>query len=236
MPFKGRGRPHAVMHQIVTDIPLYEVKDQQRKSHILHRNWLFLVMSEVGVPLHVGVCQVQDRCTSPTPVKLTPEGSDSKTMPQGDNGLVSTQHQARKTPLGWINGKLWLLLWTSTRVSTEDRWRFQVMCSGHGCLPWQNGQKAYMCLVEAQMSTCRYQWTGWLLWLLTDLECGSKTTGVWNRYTPLHVKFFDDESSSTLMQNTPAQSLRDLGFWHLSGLIPLFHLQKALPTWLDQTN
>ena len=40
------------------------------------------------------------------PVKPTPKGSDNKTMPQEDDGLVITLHQTRKTPLGWINGKL----------------------------------------------------------------------------------------------------------------------------------
>ena len=39
---------------------------------------------------------------SPTPVKPTPRGSDSKT--QEDNGLMITQHQARKISLGWITG------------------------------------------------------------------------------------------------------------------------------------
>ena len=104
----------------MTDIPSYEVKDQLGNSHVLHHNWLLLVASEAGVPLHVGVCQVWDRCTSPTPVKPTSGGNDSKTMPPEDNGLAITQHQARKTSLGLINGKLWLLLWTSTRPSTED--------------------------------------------------------------------------------------------------------------------
>ena len=89
-----------------------------------------------------------DRCTSPTWVNPTPRGSNSETMPHEDNGLTITQHQARKTTLGWINGKLLLLLWMSTGASTEDGWRFQVMCSGCGCLPWQNGQKAHVCLVE----------------------------------------------------------------------------------------
>ena len=42
----------------------------------------------------------------PHPIKPTPKGSDSETTPQEDNGLVITQHQARKTSLGWINGKL----------------------------------------------------------------------------------------------------------------------------------
>ena len=98
--------------QIKTDIASYVVKDQHGHSHILHHNWLLLIASEAGVPLCVGVCQVWDRCTNPTPVKPTP-GSDSKTMPQEDDGLTITQCQARKTSLGWING-------TSTAASTED--------------------------------------------------------------------------------------------------------------------
>ena len=75
-------------------------------------------MSETGVPLCVGVHQTQDRCTSPIPVKPTPEGSDSETMAREDNGLVISQHQARKTSLGWINGKL--LPWMSAGAFTED--------------------------------------------------------------------------------------------------------------------
>ena len=112
--------PHEVVHQIMTDIPSYEVKDQQRNSCILHHNWLLIIASEAGVILHVVVCQVWDGCTSPTPVKPTPGGSDSKTMPQEDDGLAITQHQAKKTSPGWINRKLWLLPWTSTGPSTED--------------------------------------------------------------------------------------------------------------------
>ena len=104
----------------MTDIPLYEVKDQHGHSCVLHHNWLLLIASEAGIPLCVGVSQVWDGCTSPTPAKSNPKGSDSETMPQEDNGLAITQHQARKTSLEWINGKLWLLPWTSIRVSTED--------------------------------------------------------------------------------------------------------------------
>ena len=78
--------------------------------------------------MYVDVHQVWDRCTSHTPVKPTPRVSDSRTTPWEDGGLVITQHQARKTSLGWINGKLWLLPWTSTGASTKDGWRLQVMC------------------------------------------------------------------------------------------------------------
>ena len=135
MKMKNRWeeKPHEVVHQIMTDVPSYEVQDQHGNSHILC-NWLLLIASEAGIPLCVDVCQAWDGCSSPTPVKPTPGGSDSKTMPQGD-GLVITQHQARKTSLGWINGKLHLLPWMSARVSTEDGWRFQAMCRGHGCIP-----------------------------------------------------------------------------------------------------
>ena len=99
-------KPHEVVCQIATDVPSYKVKNQQENSHILHHNCLLLIVSEAGIPLCIGVYQVWDRYTSPTPVKPTPRGSDSKTMPQEENGLAITQHQARKTPLGWINGKL----------------------------------------------------------------------------------------------------------------------------------
>ena len=88
---RWEDKPHEVVHQIMTDIPSYEVKDQHGNSYILHRNWL-LIVSEAGIPLHVGVCQVQHGCTSPTPVKPTPRGSDSKTMPQEDDGLTITNN------------------------------------------------------------------------------------------------------------------------------------------------
>ena len=117
---RWEDKPHKVVDQITTDIPSYEVKDQQGHSHTLHHNWLLLIGSEAGAPLCMGVHQVWDDCTSPTPVKPTPEWNDSKIMPQEDSGLAITQHQARKTSLGLINGKLWLLPWTSARTSTKD--------------------------------------------------------------------------------------------------------------------
>ena len=87
---RWEDKPHKVVCQIVTDICSYEVKDQQGNSCILHHNLLLLVVSEAGIPLHVGVCQVWDGCTSATPVGSTPQGSDSKTTPQEVNGLAIT--------------------------------------------------------------------------------------------------------------------------------------------------
>ena len=71
-----------MVHEIMTDIPFYKVMDQCRQSHILHPNWLLLIVSEVGIPLCVGIHQAQDKCTSPTLVKPTSEGSESRIMPQ----------------------------------------------------------------------------------------------------------------------------------------------------------
>ena len=131
---RWEDKPHEVVCQIMTDIPSYEVTDWCRQSFILHHNWLLLVTSETAVPLCVGVCQEWDICTSPTTVKPTLRGSDSDATPQENSGLVITQCQARKTSLGWINMKLWLLPWMSTGASTEDGWRLQVTCSWSGWL------------------------------------------------------------------------------------------------------
>ena len=98
-----------VVHQIATDVPSYEVTDQHGRSHILHQNWLLLIMSEVGIPLFIGICHAWDRCTSPMPCKPTSKGSEIMKMPQESSGSAVTWCPASKTSLGWINGKLWLL-------------------------------------------------------------------------------------------------------------------------------
>ena len=47
-------------------------------------------------------------------------GGEIEMTPQENAGSVVTQCPASKTSLGWINGKLQLLPWTSTGVSRED--------------------------------------------------------------------------------------------------------------------
>ena len=128
---KWEDKPCEVVCQITTDVPLYKVMDQCGQSWILHHNRLLLVISETGVLLWLGVCKAWDRCTSPTPVKPTPKGSDSENTPWERSGLAITQCQTRLTSLGWISGKLQLLSLTSAGASTEDGWRLQVTCSGH---------------------------------------------------------------------------------------------------------
>ena len=122
-----------VVQQIATDVPSYKVMNQQGKSDILHRNWL--LVSKVGIPLCIGICHAQDRCTSPTPCKTTSMGGETKVMPQKNNGRVVTPQPTSKASLGWINKRLWLLPWTSTGVSTKDGWTPQVMWCG--CGPWK---------------------------------------------------------------------------------------------------
>ena len=131
-----------VVCQIVADVPSYEVTNQHRWSWVLHQNWLLLVTSEVGIPLCMGSHHTWDRCTSPTPCKTTSVRGDEKRMPQEKNGKVITWQPTSKASLGWTNGKLQFIPWTSTGVSTEDGWRPQV--KWFGCRP----QKEHICKAE----------------------------------------------------------------------------------------
>ena len=109
-----------VSHQVATGMPSYEVMNQCRQSRVLHRNWLLLVRSEVGVPLCMGNRHTRERCTSPTPCKTTSLGGDEEMMPQEQNGKAVTRQPTRKASQGWKNVKLRLGSWTSTRASTKD--------------------------------------------------------------------------------------------------------------------
>ena len=95
-----------VVHQIMRDIPSYKVMDQDGRSCILHQSQLLLVTSEVGIPLCIGIHDAWDKCTSPTPCKLTFKGSEDVMMPHESSGTLVTNCPASKTSLGWINRKL----------------------------------------------------------------------------------------------------------------------------------
>ena len=112
-----------VVQQIVADVPSYEVMIQHGRSQVLHQNQLLLIVSEVAIPLCMGNCHTQDRCTNPTLCKTTSIGGDDKRMPQEKDGKAVTLWPTSKASLGWKNRRLWLGLWMSTGASTEDGWR-----------------------------------------------------------------------------------------------------------------
>ena len=119
-----------VVHQIMADIPSYKVMIQHRQSQVLHQNQFLIITSEISIPLGRGSHHTWDRCTCPTPHKAISIGGGKERMPQEKSGKVVTQWPTSKASLGWKNGKLWLLLWTSTRASTKDGWRLQVKWFG----------------------------------------------------------------------------------------------------------
>ena len=133
-----------VVHQIMTDVPSYEVMNQHRWSWVLHWNWLLLITSEIGVPLCMGSCHTGNRCTSPTPCKTTSIRGEEKRMPQEKSGKAVTWWPTSKASLGWKNRKLQLIPWMSTGASTEDGCRPQV--KWFGCKPW----KEHICKAEGQ--------------------------------------------------------------------------------------
>ena len=93
---------------------------QRKNCSVPERNRLLLIVSEVGIPLCMGIHHAWDRCTNPTPHKHTSMGGETKMMPQENNGSAVTQQPTNETSLGWIKRKLWFLLWMSAGVSTED--------------------------------------------------------------------------------------------------------------------
>ena len=89
-----------VVQQITADVPSYKVMNQQRWSRVLHRNWLLLIKSEVGIPLCMGSCHTQERCTSPTPCKITSIGGDDKRCHKSKMARWSPNNLPVKLPWG----------------------------------------------------------------------------------------------------------------------------------------
>ena len=82
---------YEVVCQIPADVPSYKVMNQHRWSQVLHKNWILLIGSEVGIPLCMDNHHAWDRCTSPTPCKTTSIGGDERRTPQEKDGKVVTQ-------------------------------------------------------------------------------------------------------------------------------------------------
>ena len=81
----------------MADVPSYKVMNQHRWSQVLHRNWLLLIASEVGIPLCMGSHHTQYQCTSPTPHKTASLGGDEEMTPQEQNGKAVTWRPNRKS-------------------------------------------------------------------------------------------------------------------------------------------
>ena len=191
-----------VSRQIAADMPSYEVTNQHGWSWVLHWNRLLLIMSEVGIPLCMGNRHTRDRCTSPTPCKTTSSGGDEKMTPQEQDGKVVTQWPTREASQGWKNGMLWLGLWTSTRASTEDRWRPQVRW--FGCRPLEEhirkaeGQCLYpLMLADSEPKEECYHSPNWVM-----AGKANQMEGEWNgKAAP--VLGWEVKRSTTPMQNAP---------------------------------
>ena len=90
-----------VVHQIVTEVPSYKVTDQCRRSCILHWNQL-LIVSEVDIPLCIGIHHAGDRCTSPTPCKPTSKGSEIMRCHKRVVGVQSPNARPARLPWGGL--------------------------------------------------------------------------------------------------------------------------------------
>ena len=132
-----------VVHQIAADIPSYKVMNQHDGHESSTETSFFSSCQRLAFPC--GMATIIQRTGVPTiPWKTTSFRDDEKRMSQEKNGKVVTWWSTSKASLGWKNGKLWLIPWTSTGASTEDRWRPQV--KWFGFRPW----KEHVCKAEGQ--------------------------------------------------------------------------------------
>ena len=134
---RWEDKPHEVVHQIMTDVPSYEVMDHCGESCMSYiATDLLVVTSEAGIPLYVGDCQVWDRCTSPMSVKPTPHGEwqqrlchekmmvwQSPSMPGQEDFPGVDQWEAMASPIDIHQSIHWGWVESSGYA-----------CSWHGCL------------------------------------------------------------------------------------------------------
>ena len=101
---------YVVTHQVASDVPTYEVKDDGGNIKVAHCNRLFLVapMRDTATPLG-GIESVSYVSTTQSNlVELTPlecSGEISESEVEG----VLTRHPTSHVPLGWVDGVLWPL-------------------------------------------------------------------------------------------------------------------------------
>ena len=108
--------PYEVECQVAEGIPSYLMKNKWTGcSQVLHQNWLYLIALAKGTPLCMVVWTKQARCTTTTLEEQTLDESETQETPQRANCPPLAQHQMEETPLGWVNRKLCVFLWTFSR-------------------------------------------------------------------------------------------------------------------------
>ena len=140
---RWEDKSHKLVHQIATDVPSYWVMDQHGQSHILHCYRLLLIMSEASAFPYVWVsAKYGTDVPAPPQLSLLPGGVVVRLYHEKMVLWHPPSVRPGRFPCWWINRKLQLHPWMSAGACTEDRWRLQVMCSGHGCL------QDHICLAE----------------------------------------------------------------------------------------
>ena len=101
---------YKVIHQVMTDVCMYELQDQGGKIKVIHWNQLFLVASvkEDAMPLGEDMDLSDEMSNWSTLAELTPLECESES-PVDTAWEVLTQHLTHGMPLGWLGGILWPL-------------------------------------------------------------------------------------------------------------------------------
>ena len=98
---------YVVLHQVINDVPGYEVRDDDRNIKVTHHKRFFLVATarDDATPLGGSESISYESATLSTLAELTPLEWNSE-MPESDVDVVLTQCLTSHVPLGWIDGIL----------------------------------------------------------------------------------------------------------------------------------
>ena len=118
---RWEDKPHKVVCQIMTTFPHMK----QKTSMEIHASYIatcscLIVVRMLAFPCTLVSAKHGMDVPAPPQSSLLLEELTARQCHKKTMVWSITQHQARKTSLGWINGKLQLLPWTSARASTED--------------------------------------------------------------------------------------------------------------------
>ena len=122
--------PYKVELQVAEAILSYLMRNPQTAcSQVLHQNWPFLIAPTEGTPLCMVMWAKWSRCTTTTLEEQTPEESETEEVLQTADCPLLSQPQTGETPLGWVNRKLHVYMWTFSGASWLDQ-GWKVQCRG----------------------------------------------------------------------------------------------------------